>query len=100
VPGKETRYTMSRKLSGTKNLSGRFVADKISVSCMDRLTGRLRSYCAVHCIPAPLVDSASSCILQVFRTVVAMFRGGAVQLSCNEDSIVWIIELSRQYVVL
>jgi len=41
VPGKETRYTMSRKLSGTRNLSGRFGAGKISVSSVDRLVGRL-----------------------------------------------------------
>jgi hypothetical protein len=41
VPGRETRYTMSRKLSGTKNLSGRFGAGKISISCVDRLAGGL-----------------------------------------------------------
>jgi len=76
MPGKETRYTMSRKLSGTKNLFERFVAGKISVSCVDRLTGTLRSYCAVQCIPAPLVDSGSSCILQVYRTVVAVSEVG------------------------
>lgn len=90
---------MSRKLSGPRNLSGRFGADKMSVSYVDRLAGRLVT------VPSTLSWLRWSVVLiSVFCKHSAQWlqcsEVGLFKLSCNEDSIVWILELSRQYVVL